>query len=185
MKVLLITILVLIIGVIVYFRSIRKKEDYVHILPKFNLENVSKLDHINGIPKVIFQCYHDKSKIPNKVYKNIQKFAPGYKHVIYDDVECKTFLELNYGKEYKYIFEYLLKRTPAHASDLWRYCMLYKYGGVYLDIKTELIEPIDTTFNKIDKEATFVTNLSADNFKPKKKKAVCKESYFQYLTMIY
>uniref|UniRef100_A0A6C0DZ43 Uncharacterized protein n=1 Tax=viral metagenome TaxID=1070528 RepID=A0A6C0DZ43_9ZZZZ len=28
------------------------------------------------IPKIIFQTYHDKSKIPQKVYDNIKKYAP-------------------------------------------------------------------------------------------------------------
>lgn len=36
----------------------------------------------------------------------------------------------------------------AHKADLFIYCVLYIYGGVYLDIKTELISPISDIFNK-------------------------------------
>ena len=36
----------------------------------------------------------------------------------------------------------------AHKADLFRYCYLYEFGGIYLDIKTELIKDIDTIFNK-------------------------------------
>ena len=108
----------------------------------------------------IYQCYHDKSKIPQKVYNNISKFAPNYKHQIYDDDDCRKFLTRYYGEEYVRIFNYLLiNGTPAHASDFWRYCILYKYGGVYLDIKIELIEDMDKTIKRLG-DATFSTILS-------------------------
>ena len=93
------------------------------------------------IPKVIIQTYHNKNKIPEKVYQNIRKYSPGYQHIIFDDKECIQFLEKEYGSTLVSKFKKI--KIGAHKSDLFRYCYLYKYGGIYLDIKTELIKPIN------------------------------------------
>jgi mannosyltransferase OCH1-like enzyme len=94
------------------------------------------------IPKVIIQTYFDKSKIPQKVYDNIKKYAPNYKHIIYDDKECIDFIQKNYGE--KYVKKFNSLKRGAHKADLFRYCYLYKNGGIYLDIKTELIRSMDS-----------------------------------------
>ena len=110
----------------------------------------------NKIPKVIISTYFDKSKIPQKVYDNIKEFAPNYKHIIYDDNEIVLFLKKYYGQDVLNTF--LTLHRGAHKADLFRYCYLYVYGGVYLDIKTKLIKNIDTIFNK--EKVDFYTVLS-------------------------
>jgi len=97
------------------------------------------------IPKIIIQTYYKKEKIPDKIYKNIKKYAPDYEHIIYDDEECEEFLKKYFNPNILVTFK---KLKGAHKADLFRYCYLYKYGGVYLDIKTELIRPIGEVFNK-------------------------------------
>ena len=37
---------------------------------------------------------------------------------------------------------YKLLRKGAHRADLFRYCVLWREGGLYLDIKTELLRPL-------------------------------------------
>jgi mannosyltransferase OCH1-like enzyme len=98
----------------------------------------------SDIPKVIHQTYHDKSKIPQKVYDNIQKYAPEYKHIIYNDQECINFLRTQYTQVHVDAFNSF--KEGAHKADFFRYCLLYKLGGVYLDIKTELMQPLSTLF---------------------------------------
>jgi mannosyltransferase OCH1-like enzyme len=102
------------------------------------------------IPKIIFQTYHDKSKIPIKVYDNIKKYAPNYQHIIYNDKEIIDFLSKNFDKN---VVDKFKELSGAHKADLFRYCILYVYGGIYLDIKTELIGPLNKIFkyqNDID-----------------------------------
>lgn len=96
--------------------------------------------------KLLVQTYHDKSKIPNKVYKNIKKYAPEYKHIIYDDKDCIKFLNKYYGKKVSDRFKNLA--NGAHKADLFRYCWLYKNGGVYLDIKIILVKPLKDIFTE-------------------------------------
>ena len=93
----------------------------------------------------LFMCYHDKSKIPNKVYDNLRKYAKGHNIQIYDDKEIIQFFKDHYKDSYRYINKFN-KLQGAHKADLWRYCVLYHYGGVYLDIKTELIKPLNEIF---------------------------------------
>lgn len=100
----------------------------------------------------LFQTYHTKSLIPTKVYKNIKEYAPNYIHKIFNDNECKEFILKEYGK--KYVNAFNLLKSGAHKADLWRYCILYKYGGVYLDIKTKLTKNIDEIF--IDKTKMYI-----------------------------
>ena len=111
----------------------------------------------NSIPKIIYQTYYDKSKIPNKVYNNINKYAKGYKHKIFNDKECIEFIKNNFNTEEdkengisydKIINSFNNLKRGAHKADLFRYCLLYKKGGVYMDIKTELIKPINNLFDK-------------------------------------
>ena len=97
-------------------------------------------------PDVIVQTYHTKEKIPQKVYDNIKKYAPGYEHRIYNDSECHAFILEHFGTRVADKFNDL--KVKAHKADLFRYCYLYQNGGVYMDIKTELIKPIDEIFGK-------------------------------------
>lgn len=97
------------------------------------------------IPKVIIQTYHKKERIPQKVYDNIREYAPNYKHIVYDDEEIIEFLKNNFKDDVVKTFNNL---KGAHKADLFRYCYLYKYGGIYMDIKTELIRPLSEIFNR-------------------------------------
>lgn len=100
-------------------------------------------DLIPPIPKILIQTYYDKRKIPKKVYDNLKKYAPDYKHIIYDDNECEEFFKKYFNPNILLTFR---KLKGAHKADLFRYCYLYKFGGVYLDIKTELIKPLKEIF---------------------------------------
>ena len=48
---------------------------------------------MENIPKIIYQTYGVKSKVPNKVYDNILEYVPEYEHIIYDDNKCIKFLK--------------------------------------------------------------------------------------------
>jgi len=96
--------------------------------------------------KFIFQTYSEKSKIPPDVYENIRRYAPEYTHKVYNDAECIAFLTSTFDKDVVRTFHALSR--GAHKADLVRYCLLYTYGGVYLDIKTELTRPLRDIFTR-------------------------------------
>tara|TARA_R110001599_G_scaffold64923_2_gene182875 strand:- start:866 stop:1015 length:150 start_codon:yes stop_codon:yes gene_type:complete len=48
-------------------------------------------------------CYNDKSKIPQKVYDNANKYAPDYELQIYDDNDTEPIIKTrfdDFGKEW-------------------------------------------------------------------------------------
>lgn len=99
---------------------------------------------VNAFPKVIYQTLHDKSLVPQKVYDQLQKFAPDYRHVLWDDAECHAFILKHFGRDVARRFNAF--EQGCFKADLFRYCVLYVRGGIYMDIKTELIRPVDECF---------------------------------------
>jgi hypothetical protein len=124
------------------FTFINKKE--YNILKYFYLKDKTINEKFNK--PIIFQTYNDKEKIPKNVFDNIKNFAKdNYLYCIYDDNEVIEFLNYFYHPIVKETF--LSLKMGAHKADLARYCFLYIYGGIYLDIKTELIMDLKTIFN--------------------------------------
>lgn len=137
-------------------KKINKKLD-----PIFNeLDSKIKLNS-EKIPKTIFQTYYNKNKIPNKVNKNLNKFAKGYNRVLFDDKDALKFLFENFGNIFVNKFKSMKK--GAHKADLLRYCYLYVNGGVYIDIKTELLVDLDLIIK--EKKNRLYTVLCFFNFK--------------------
>ena len=95
------------------------------------------------IPKIIYQTYHHPEEIPPKVAANLAKYASDYQRYVLDDDMCIDFLTKHYHEAVIKTFGLL---GGAHKADLFRYAILYLKGGVYLDIKTELLMPLENVF---------------------------------------
>jgi hypothetical protein len=65
-----------------------------------------------------------------------------------DDDDIILFIKTYYNDSVLNSFNSL--KNGAHKADLARYCILYIYGGLYMDIKVELIKPLSEIFNKGD-----------------------------------
>lgn len=102
------------------------------------------------IPKVIYQTWKTK-KLPvtiQEVRKKIMDLNPGYQFVLYDDDDMEKFVKVNFGKE---VFEaYSQLNVGAAKADFWRYCILYKNGGIYLDMDADILRPMDELIRKDD-----------------------------------
>ena len=112
------------------------------------------------IPKTIYMCHKSIQDI-QKYSLNWKRLNPDYEIKLFDDTLCKQFLHKEYGKLYVDIFDYI-KDGPIKA-DFWRLCILYKYGGFYIDAD---IEPLVPLKDFIDNDDYFVTCIS-DNFTQK------------------
>ena len=103
------------------------------------------LDNYETIPNRLFQTYYNKNKIPNYVFNRIKKYANNYEYILFDDKDAIKFLTKYFDKRIIQRFNNL--RLGAHKADLLRYCYLYVYGGVYLDIKININKTFDNIFN--------------------------------------
>lgn len=91
----------------------------------------------NQIPLDIYQFWHTKN-LPPKMLECVNKLKkdnPEFEHHLYDIEDCHRFIKKNFDKKVLNAFNKL--KPVAFKADLWRYCILYKKGGVYLDIKYE------------------------------------------------
>ena len=90
------------------------------------------------IPLQIWRTSHlDPSLIPDLFGDRAARFKV---HAPWTDEMCVQFLRDEFGPTVADAFRNL--RKGAHKADLWRYAILYKRGGVYLDIKSGLYEPL-------------------------------------------
>ena len=151
LAILLIIIVILVIEIVAYLT--RKTTIYLedtkveNILKRKNNFNINESNEEEGIPKNIIQTYKNKESIPEYVFNNLKNKNPDWKYHFYDDNQCEEFIKKYYGKE---IYDKYLKiNRGAHRADIFRLCWLYKYGGIYVDIDTELLINLDELVEKI------------------------------------
>jgi mannosyltransferase OCH1-like enzyme len=102
--------------------------------------------------KVIYMTTRDKSVVPKKIMDDLAKYAPGYTLRLFDDSDCLAYLRRHFGPQHEKRF--LTMEMGAHKADLWRYCVLFKEGGIYMDIKTRLTRPVSEMFPHLDRGDT-------------------------------
>lgn len=107
------------------------------------------------IPKIVHCTYYDLEKIPKHVILNLQNKTKGYQLNIYNDNDCKNIIK-KINPTFPQLFEQL--KSGAHKADLFRYCVLYLYGGIYLDIKSNLVKNLSEIIDH-SKQKTLYTVL--------------------------
>ena len=87
------------------------------------------------IPKIIHQSFSTKN-MPKEILDNIKKIKklnPNWEYRFYNDKDVTNFISENYES---HILEYYNKINPKYGAaraDLFRYLLIYKVGGVWLD----------------------------------------------------
>ena len=96
----------------------------------------------NMIPKIIHQTWKDK-KIPQEWKSSVnrcKKLHYGYKYILWTDKMMENFVKRVYPviwplyRSYKYHIQ---------RCDVFRYLVLYHYGGIYLDLDTYCKKKLD------------------------------------------
>uniref|UniRef100_A0A6C0BY42 Glycosyltransferase n=1 Tax=viral metagenome TaxID=1070528 RepID=A0A6C0BY42_9ZZZZ len=98
---------------------------------------------MSKIPKKIFQTWSTKNISPSfqQIVDLWKILNPEYEYCFYDNDDCEIFIKKNFDEQ---TYNAYCKIIPgAFKADLWRYCVLYKYGGVYVDIDTLCLSGID------------------------------------------
>lgn len=151
-------IILFLLIVIIFIISIDKYNIY-NLNKLLILENLPNLPYeMDVIPNNLFQTYKTKYEIPQYIFDNKKKYASAYKHIVLDDEEALVFLNKYFSNCVLNRFKSL--REGCHKADLLRYCLLYIYGGVYLDIKVILIEDMDKIFKN---KKYFYSTIGHDN----------------------
>ena len=99
-----------------------------------------------NIPNYIYQTWknveiQNNSDDIQSIINNNKSFS--YK--LYNDEMCIKFIKENFDDNL--INTYLQLNNQVTRADLWRYCILYKYGGVYIDIDCNCQESFGNLLN--------------------------------------
>ncbi len=104
-----------------------------------------ELDRQETIPRIIHQTYPTRD-LPEQVQQNVDRLRrnnPAWIYKFYDDAGIEAFILKEYGQGMLSDYLQINPRYGAARADLFRYLVIYKLGGVYLDIKSSFIRPID------------------------------------------
>lgn len=113
--------------------------------------------------KTIYMCYKNLMDL-QKNSVNWLNLNPDWNIELYDDERCKYFLLTNYSQLFVNIFNYL-KDGPIKA-DFWRVCILYTYGGLYIDADINPLVPLDFYVSKDDYFVTCTSHHNKDLCNP-------------------
>ena len=112
----------------------KKRQNSMPIdLPNAVFPNKSEYNCV--IPQIIFQTWHTKS-LPPLMFRAVQKIRkhnPNFQYRLYDDNDCRIFIKKHFKPDVLDAYDRLI--PGAYKADLWRYCVLFIRGGIYLDIK--------------------------------------------------
>jgi len=94
------------------------------------------------IEKNLFQTWFTKDLHPNvqQVVDKIKALNPEYTYRIFDDAEMDQFVNEHYSGEIADCYNRL--NIIVAKADFWRYLVIYKYGGVYLDMDASIDRPL-------------------------------------------
>jgi hypothetical protein len=99
-----------------------------------------------AIPRIIHQTYHNQNALPSAIRDSVAALKernPGWDYRFYDDGAMTAFITDAYGARVLAYFNRIDPRYGAARADLFRYLLMYRIGGVYLDIKSTVRPPLD------------------------------------------
>jgi len=85
-----------------------------------------------------------------------------YSYGFYDNEDCRFLIEKNFDTDVLSAFDRL--KVGAFMADLWRYCALYVHGGVYADLDTVSICPLQDLIERDDEFISVTAEVTGGVF---------------------
>lgn len=109
--------------------------------PKISIEKCIELvSNVNKeIPRKIFQTWPTIDAPKNIIYAvdSLKTINSEFEYALFDDIACRNFIYTNFDEAVLRAYDAL--NSGRFKSDLWKFCVLYIHGGVYIDLKYEPI----------------------------------------------
>lgn len=124
----------------------------MHLAPR-KKDNKHKYKYI---PKKIFQT-GETNEVNKGMYDAVHTWIdknPDWDYYYFDNMARRAFIQKYFPKKVLDAYDDLI--PGAYKADLWRYCVLYIHGGLYVDNKCELLE---SSLNNIIPEYTEFLSL--------------------------
>jgi len=128
---------------------------YTFDLEKYHINKIYNMKSYKAKDTIIFS----NQRIPRKIHQTFKKDMDveyyetcminrnmnfEYDYNFYDDNDIIKYIEKNYPQ---YLKAYNMLIPKAYKADLFRYLVLYKEGGVYMDCKSSTIFPLREFIN--------------------------------------
>lgn len=96
-----------------------------------------------GIPNIVHQTYSNLQLLTEPVRQNVNSIKEtckqyGWKYNLYDETRRSDIIRSNFDDTIWKAYSLIRPEYGPCRADLFRYCLMYLYGGVYIDIKSEL-----------------------------------------------
>jgi len=147
-------------GDTIVFECINKDLCVHDITISYNMRHRKKVSVINSISIPISSCRMIDTSLPQKISRIIHQTGdyrqqPSYLYNIidgtkrlnleyeyrfYDDMDCREMIGNHFELDVQQAYDSLI--PGAFRADLWRYCALYLYGGIYIDHKIVSLTPL-------------------------------------------
>jgi hypothetical protein len=115
-----------------------------------NVVLLSEISTDRRIPKIIHQTAKSRCVTPAFTDITNQWKLPGYSYYFHDDEAISRLFRMEFPEfpHLKLILRHCVK-NPTIKADLWRYLLLWLYGGIYADFDTA---PAKFNFDTIKKD---------------------------------
>lgn len=115
---------------------------------------VAEVPPQSTIPRLIHQVFFPARPLPPELQANVDSLRslnPTWRHTLWDDVAMERFIRTSYGDAVWASFDRIAPAYGAARADLFRYLLLYRQGGLYLDIKSAATLPLDSVVRADDR----------------------------------
>lgn len=103
------------------------------------------------------------------------------KYYYFNDQMCYLFIKNNYNSKILMAYDSLI--PTAYKADLWRFCVLYKFGGIYSDLSQEILSSYNINIDDCDillvKDRTICN--SSDNIQISFMATTPMNNFFKYV----
>ena len=145
--------------IVIYFIIFKiDQNNFKYIIPKFKRSS-------KCIPKIIYKTGPMKSnELPKdllKIFNDTIELNPDYKIQYFDDDMSRNFIKDNFSKHILDAYDSLI--PGAYKADLFRYCILYKNGGVYSDLTQQFYIPFSRIINNCYDRLVLVKDIEKIN----------------------
>lgn len=104
------------------------------------------------IPKNIFQLTTKNMRLNDQIFSNIEFLKnnnPSWEYQLLDEERQVNFLK-KFASEYLSTYLSFGRGYDVAKMDFFRYVLMHERGGVYLDVKSTFLQPLDSLITKND-----------------------------------
>ena len=94
------------------------------------------------IPKIIHQTWRNEKSIVDaykECVKTVKQKHPGYSYRFYNNDQCRDVVK----QDFREFLDAYDSMAPVEKADLFRYLVVYRDGGIYLDIDCYCVANFD------------------------------------------